>query len=114
MLLTRGVYLLLAFIVALMVSQPADWVLGSVAQMAPGGALLMLAAVLVSAAVEFFAGILEGDIEHESDDRVDLVWPRGARVGLEHRPDAPPGVDRLEVEGLADELTVIGTRFVPV
>ena len=32
--------------------------------------------------------------------RVDLVWPRGARIGLEHRPDAPPGVDRLEVEGL--------------
>jgi hypothetical protein len=28
-------------------------------------------------------------------------------------PDAPPGVDRLEVEGLAEACTVIGTRFVP-
>jgi catechol 2,3-dioxygenase-like lactoylglutathione lyase family enzyme len=75
---------------------------------------VVLRTPMLATAVEFFAGILEGDIEHESDDRVDLVWPRGARVGLEHRPDAPPGVDRLEVEGLADELTVIGTRFVPV
>jgi methylmalonyl-CoA/ethylmalonyl-CoA epimerase len=65
-------------------------------------------------AVEFFAGILEGEIEHESAARVDLVWERGARIGLEHHPDAPPGVDRLEVEGLAEEQTVIGTRFVPV
>ena len=68
---------------------------------------------MLATAVEFFAGILEGEIERESDERVDLVWPRGARIGLEHRPDAPPGVDRLEVEGLADEHTVIGTRFVP-
>ena len=57
--------------------------------------------------------MLEGEIEHESDQRVDLVWPRGARIGLESQPDAPPGVDRLEVEGLAEERTVIGTRFVP-
>ena len=64
-------------------------------------------------AVEFFAGMLEGEIEHQSDRRVDLVWPRGARIGLESRPDAPAGVDRLEVEGLAEEYTVIGTRFVP-
>ena len=65
-------------------------------------------------AVEFFAGILEGDVEHESERRVDLVWPRGARIGLELRPDAPPGIERLEVEGLAEERTMIGTHFVPV
>jgi methylmalonyl-CoA/ethylmalonyl-CoA epimerase len=65
-------------------------------------------------AVEFFAGVLEGEIERESRTRVDLVWPRGARIGVEHQPDAPPGVDRLEVEGLAEERTVIGTRFVPL
>jgi len=64
-------------------------------------------------AVEFFAGMLRGKIELESDRRVELVWPRGARIGLEHHPDAPPGVDRLEVEGLDHERTVIGTRFVP-
>lgn len=58
---TRAVYLLLAFIVSLMVSQPVEWVLGSAAQMAPGGlvGLLMLAMVLLSAAVEFWAvGVL--------------------------------------------------------
>jgi len=42
------------------------------------------------------------------------VWPRGARIALELHADAPPGVDRLEVEGLAEPCTVIGTRFVPV
>jgi methylmalonyl-CoA/ethylmalonyl-CoA epimerase len=75
---------------------------------------VVLRTPMLATAVQFFAGILEGDIEQETDDRVDLVWARGARIGLEHRPDAPPGVDRLEVEGLADECTVIGTRFVPV
>jgi catechol 2,3-dioxygenase-like lactoylglutathione lyase family enzyme len=68
---------------------------------------------MLATAVEFFAGILEGDIERESAERVDLVWPRGARIGLEQRSDAPPGVDRLEVEGLDEEHTVIGTHFVP-
>jgi methylmalonyl-CoA/ethylmalonyl-CoA epimerase len=68
----------------------------------------------LSSAVGFFAGVLQGDIEHETDARVDLVWPGGARVGLEFQPDAAPGVDRLEVEGLAEERTVIGTRFVPL
>lgn len=74
---------------------------------------VVLRTPMLPTAVEFFAGILEGDIERESDDRVDLVWARGARIGLEHRPDAPAGVDSLEVEGLAEECTVIGTRFVP-
>lgn len=67
----------------------------------------------LSAAVEFFAGIFQGDIEHDDGKRVDLVWTGGARIGLEHRPGTAPGIDRLEVEGLADECTVIGTRFVP-
>ncbi len=74
---------------------------------------VVLRTPMLPTAVEFFAGILGGDIEHESDQRVDLVWPRGARIGLESRPDAPAGVDRLEVEGLADARTVIGTHFVP-
>lgn len=74
---------------------------------------VVLRTPMLATAVEFFGGILEGEIERESGQRVDLVWPRGARIGLEQRPDAPPGVDRLEVEGLAEELTTVGTRFVP-
>jgi methylmalonyl-CoA/ethylmalonyl-CoA epimerase len=68
----------------------------------------------LASAVSFFAGLLQGDIERESDTRVELVWPRGARIALELHPDAAPGVDRLEVEGLAEPCTIIGTRFVPV
>jgi methylmalonyl-CoA/ethylmalonyl-CoA epimerase len=74
---------------------------------------VVLRTPMLATAVEFFGGILKGEIERESDRRVDLVWPRGARIGLEHWPDAPAGVDRLEVEGLTDEHTVVGTRFVP-
>jgi methylmalonyl-CoA/ethylmalonyl-CoA epimerase len=68
----------------------------------------------LASAVGFFAGVLQGDIERETDTRVDLVWPRGARIGLEIQADAAPGVDRLEVEGLREAVTVIGTRLAPV
>ena len=64
-------------------------------------------------AVSFFAGLLGGGVERETDDRVELCWPRGARIALELRTDAPPGVDRLEVEGLDAPFEVVGTRFVP-
>jgi hypothetical protein len=57
--------------------------------------------------------MLEGTVQRETDQRVDLVWPRGAGIALELHPDAPAGVDRLEVEGLTEERIVIGTRFVP-
>ncbi len=65
-------------------------------------------------ALGFFAGVLQGDVEHETPTSADLVWPRGARVRLEENADALPGVDRLEVVGLTEERTVIGTRFTPV
>lgn len=65
-------------------------------------------------ALGFFAGVLQGDVEHETATSADLVWPRGARIRLEINTDAPPGIDRLEVIGLDAERTVIGTRFVPV
>lgn len=68
----------------------------------------------LAAAVGFFSGVLQGDVEREDDRRVDLVWPGGARVGLEHQPNAAPGIDRLEVEGLAAPRTLLGTRFVPL
>jgi methylmalonyl-CoA/ethylmalonyl-CoA epimerase len=67
----------------------------------------------LAAAVSFFAGVLHGDVEREHEGRVELVWPHGARLALEQRTDAPPGVDRLEVAGLAEPRTVLGTRFVP-
>jgi methylmalonyl-CoA/ethylmalonyl-CoA epimerase len=68
----------------------------------------------LASAVAFFSGVLQGDVERESDGRVDLVWPRGARVGLEAHDHGAPGVDRLEVEGLDEERIVAGTRFVPL
>jgi len=66
------------------------------------------------AAISFFAGILQGDVEHETPTSADLVWPAGARIRLEANADGLPGVDRLEVIGLDEERTVIGTRFTPV
>jgi len=74
---------------------------------------VVLRTPVLADAVEFFAGTLEGVVERESDGRVELVWPRGARVALEQHTDAAPGVDRLEVEGLRAERTFVGTRFVP-
>jgi methylmalonyl-CoA/ethylmalonyl-CoA epimerase len=67
----------------------------------------------LDAALDFFSGLLDGEIESRRDGRVELVWPRGARVALEQQPGATPGVDRLEVEGLDSPFEVIGTRFVP-
>ena len=74
---------------------------------------VVLRTPVLADAVEFFAGTLEGVVERESDGRVELVWPRGARVALEQHTNAAPGVDRLEVEGLRAERTFVGTRFVP-
>jgi methylmalonyl-CoA/ethylmalonyl-CoA epimerase len=65
------------------------------------------------AALAFFAGVLQGSIERETDTAVDLVWPTQARLTLEARADALPGVDRLVVEGLDDAFTMCGTEFSP-
>jgi methylmalonyl-CoA/ethylmalonyl-CoA epimerase len=67
----------------------------------------------LAAALGFFGGVLQGDVEAETAQTADLVWPRGSRIRLEQRADAPPGVDRLEVEGLDSEVTLAGTRFAP-
>jgi hypothetical protein len=75
---------------------------------------VVLRTPVLADAAAFFADTLEGVVEREAADRVELAWPRGARVALEERTDADPGVDRLEVEGLHAEQTVIGTRFVPL
>jgi len=43
----------------------------------------------------------------------ELEWPGGGRVRIERRTDRPPGVDRLEVEGLGAPTNVLGTWFTP-
>jgi methylmalonyl-CoA/ethylmalonyl-CoA epimerase len=75
---------------------------------------VVLRTPVLAGAVAFFAGVMQGDVEREAETHVDLVWPGGARIGLEAQPDAAPGIDRLEVEGLAAERTVVGTRFAPL
>ena len=67
----------------------------------------------LAAALAFFAGALQGDLEDETATTADLVWPRGARIRIEEQPDRAPGVDRVEVIGLDAPTTLIGTRFVP-
>jgi catechol 2,3-dioxygenase-like lactoylglutathione lyase family enzyme len=67
----------------------------------------------LASGLAFFAGMLHGEIERDDATSADLVWPAGARLRLEERADQTPGVDRLEVEGLREPCTIIGTRFAP-
>ena len=61
----------------------------------------------------FFAGLLGGDEVAAGEGWIEVGWPGGGRVKLEHRPGAPPGVDRLEAdaEGDAEERVVAGARL---
>ncbi|MGQ0803094.1 MAG: VOC family protein [Actinomycetota bacterium] len=61
----------------------------------------------------FFAGMLQGAEVAAGEGWVELEWPGGARVKLEHRPASPPGIDRLEAdaEGDAEERVVAGARL---
>jgi methylmalonyl-CoA/ethylmalonyl-CoA epimerase len=67
----------------------------------------------LASALGLFSGLLHGEVASESENVCELVWPGGAHIALELHPDAAPGVDRLEIEGLAAPVEVIGTRFVP-
>ncbi|GIU86323.1 MAG: hypothetical protein KatS3mg009_0838 [Acidimicrobiia bacterium] len=60
-----------------------------------------------------YEGLLGGGPEHEAAGALDLVWPGGGRLRIEEHPGAAPGVDRLEVAGLARAVEVLGTSFVP-
>jgi methylmalonyl-CoA/ethylmalonyl-CoA epimerase len=60
-----------------------------------------------------FAGLLDGAVAAEGEHFIELSWPGGARLRIEPDAARAAGVDRLEVEGIDDEHTVIGTRFVP-
>jgi catechol 2,3-dioxygenase-like lactoylglutathione lyase family enzyme len=65
-----------------------------------------------AALLPLYRGLL-GGVEVAHADGTDLAWPGGGRVRLEHRPGVPPGVDRLEVEGLGAATNVVGTWFTP-
>jgi methylmalonyl-CoA/ethylmalonyl-CoA epimerase len=68
----------------------------------------------IDSSVAFFGGLLQGEVIDSSDSHVDLVWPGNARIRLERRADAMPGIDRLDVEGITEPVEIIGTRFEPV
>jgi methylmalonyl-CoA/ethylmalonyl-CoA epimerase len=60
-----------------------------------------------------YAGLLGGEEVARDADSVELAWPSHSRVRIERRADRPPGVDRLEVEGLGAATSVVGTWFTP-
>jgi catechol 2,3-dioxygenase-like lactoylglutathione lyase family enzyme len=61
-----------------------------------------------------YRDLLGGAIVAKDDDGTELEWPGGGRIRVEKRADRAPGVDRLEVEGLAAPTSVLGTWFTPV
>jgi catechol 2,3-dioxygenase-like lactoylglutathione lyase family enzyme len=70
----------------------------------------------LTATLGFFAGLLQGNEVAGGEGWFELEWPGGGRVKLEHRPDQPPGVDRLEADVVGDgplgDRIVAGTRLV--
>lgn len=60
-----------------------------------------------------YADLLGGRTRDHDADGTELEWPGGGRIRIEHRADVSPGVDRLEVEGLAAPVRVLGTWFAP-
>jgi methylmalonyl-CoA/ethylmalonyl-CoA epimerase len=86
----------------------------------PGGRAGFLRRVVIgtpslTASLGFFAGLLQGNEVAGGEGWFELAWPGGACVKLEHRPDQPPGVDRLEADvtggGPLGERVVAGTRL---
>jgi methylmalonyl-CoA/ethylmalonyl-CoA epimerase len=67
-------------------------------------------------AAGLFTGVLGGRQVDAGEGWIELGWPGGGRVALEHRPGSDAAVDRLEVEvsgpGLLGEHHVAGTRIV--
>jgi methylmalonyl-CoA/ethylmalonyl-CoA epimerase len=63
--------------------------------------------------VPLYENLLGGTVVGRDDDGTELAWPGGGRIRVETRPDRAPGVDRLEVEGLAAPAHVVGTWFTP-
>jgi catechol 2,3-dioxygenase-like lactoylglutathione lyase family enzyme len=74
---------------------------------------VVVATPSLPATLGFFAGLLGGEEVAAGEGWVELGWPGAGRVKLEHRPGAPPGIDRLEgdVDGPPAEYAVAGTRL---
>jgi catechol 2,3-dioxygenase-like lactoylglutathione lyase family enzyme len=74
---------------------------------------VVLATPSLPATLGFFAGLLGGEEMVAGEGWVELAWPGGARVKLEHRPGVAPGIDRLEgdVDGEAAEHRVAGVKL---
>jgi hypothetical protein len=74
---------------------------------------VVLGAPEPTALLPLYVGLLDGREIARDADGVELAWPGAGRVRIERREGQPPGVDRLEVEGLAAPTNVIGTWFTP-
>jgi hypothetical protein len=67
----------------------------------------------VASASRLYVGLLGGaPVATDGDDCVELEWPGGGRIALEHAPDSHAGIDRLELDGPTADLTVAGARLV--
>ncbi|HEY8215935.1 MAG TPA: VOC family protein [Acidimicrobiia bacterium] len=66
----------------------------------------------LDAARGLYVDLLGGEpVGPDTSDGVELEWPGGGRLALEHAVDDEPGIDRLELEGSPAELTVVATRL---
>ncbi|MCZ7535300.1 MAG: VOC family protein [Acidimicrobiia bacterium] len=72
---------------------------------------VVLATASLPSGLGFFGALLGGHEGASGDGWVELAWPGGARLRLEERHDRPPGIDRLEIDGVDAEITVAGTRL---
>jgi hypothetical protein len=74
---------------------------------------VVLATPSLPSAVGFFAGLLEGQVEEDGTDAVELAWPGGGRIRLEHDPAATPGFRRVDAvhAGPSATRTISGADF---
>jgi len=75
---------------------------------------VVLATPSLPSAVGFFAGLLQGEVVDDAAGAVELAWPGGGRIRLEHDSDATPGFRRVDVEhaGPPATRTISGAEFV--
>lgn len=68
----------------------------------------------MSRALALYADLLGGEQSDHGDGWVELGWPDGGRIRLEHAAGRPEGIDRLEWthEGSPAELRVAGTTLI--